>query len=100
MILIEPTKICKGIYKYISRNNFADFTFLYDKNYSIYSLEPGCELKNAGRLSSEAQLKHNTVSFHPSDKKAAVILQDSSLAVYDFNADVNKKKSGLCLCCC
>ena len=98
MILIEPKKICKGIYKYISRNNFADFTFLYDKNYSIYSLEPGCELKNAGRLSFKAQLKHNTVSFHPSDKKAAVILQDSSLAVYDFNADVLWQKSGLFVC--
>ena len=69
MILIEPEKIYNGIYKYTSRNNFTDFTFLYDKNYSIYSLEPGCELKSAGKLSSEAQLKHNTVSFHPSEKK-------------------------------
>ncbi len=98
MILIEPKKIYKGIYKYISRNNFADSTFLYDKNYSVYSLDPDCELKNAGKLCSEAQLKHNTVSFHPSDKRAAVILQDNSLAVYDFNADILWQKSGLFVC--
>ena len=98
MILIEPEKIYNGIYKYTSRNNFTDFTFLYDKNYSIYSLEPGCELKSAGKLSSEAQLKHNTVSFHPSEKKTAVILKDNSLAVYNFNADILWQKSGLFVC--
>ena len=88
MILIEPTKICKGIYKYISRNNFADFTFLYDKNYSIYSLEPGCELKNAGRLSSEAQLKHNTLSFsilHRRDRTVAIVKNFiAKIHVYSF----------------
>ncbi len=98
MILIKPKKIYNGIYKYISRNNFADFIFLYDRNHSVYSLETGCDLKNAGKLSSQALLNYNTVSFHPSDKKAAVILKDSSLAVHDLNADILWQKSGLFIC--
>ena len=98
MILIKPEKICKGIYKYISRNNFADFIFFYDVNYNIYTLDAEYNLINAGKLNTDAQLSYNTVSFHPSDKKAAVILKDGSLAVNDFNADILWRKTGSFVC--
>ena len=101
MILIKPEKLYKKTYKYISRNNSADFIFLYDTDYNVYRLETNYELKSAGKLHSESQLSYNTLSFLPSDEKAAVLLKDSSLAVCNFDSDILWKNSGLfaCLIC-
>ena len=98
MILIKPERVYKGIYKYICRNNPAGFIFLYDMDYNVYSLEAEHRLKIAGKLHPETRPGYNTVSFHPADKKAAVILKDSSLAVCTLKADILWQKSGSFVC--
>ena len=95
MIVLEPKKINKGIYRYVARNNIADFTFLYDMASRVYHLDLDCELKNAGILHPETQLEYNKISFHPSSRNAAVILKDNSIAVSDFGGNLLWEKPGL-----
>jgi len=82
-------------YRYVARNNIADFTFLYDMAGCVYHLDLDCELKNAGILHPETQLEYNKISFYPSSQKAAVILKDNSIAVSDFDGNLLWKKPGL-----
>lgn len=95
MIILEPVKIFKGTYQYCIRNNFSDANYLYDLDYSVHQLNMDFELSKVGILPSEAQAKYNTVSFHPSDKRVAVILKDKSIAICDFDGNILNRQTGV-----
>lgn len=94
MIILKPQASFHGTFKYCNRNNFSNFTYLYDSKYTIYKLEDTFTLSKVGILHPESQLTYNKISFHPTEKTVAVVMSDQSVAVCDFNGNIQNKQAG------
>lgn len=95
MIVLDGMKVHKGSYLSCERNNNSNAIFLYGLDRLIYQLNADFELSKVGFLPPEAQAKHNAVSFHPSKNQAAVILNDNSITICDFNGNNLHNQAGI-----
>lgn len=98
MVILDAHKIHKGTYRYCRRNNPSAQVYLYDLDRLIYKLGADFALSVAGALHPKAQLGHAAVSFHPSEARVAVILEDQSLALCNFEGAALHHYAGAYAC--